>query len=198
MPRKSAQPSIPLSSRLNHLLRKDDFVLQAHWIEQEGATVCVGIEVWKDVTPEPDRHSVTPLPGARVRGFESTDLRTIPLATVLDQLWRMQQQSEAAYNAHLEEHAANLAIPKDANFDKPRRVNPTDKAFFQQVADVYLEAMRSPGRKKPTDAVARRFGVSASAATKWVRIAREDFKLLPGTTSGKPSAPASKNPRRAK
>ena len=180
--------------------KEGPFVLSAHWIEQDGRMVPVGIEVWKGVEPSPDRFAVQPLGDGSV-GLETKDLRKIPLATVLADMWDMQQEAQQAARGAMEGLAAQTGLTD--KLEPPRftgryhRVSSEDVKFFRKVAAVYLDAMRSPGRKRPTFAVQSAFGVSPSAATKYVKRARE-LHLLPATTSGKPSAimPSKRTSRR--
>ena len=68
---------------------------------------------------------------------------------------------------------------------------------FARVVEVYLKTLSAGGN--PTAEVARRFGVTRSAAAKWVARARE-MGLLPPTTRGRAGAipaPTPKGRRRA-
>ncbi len=166
--------------------------------------VAVGIEVWKGVRPNSDRVSVSSINDKPLEGLAATDLRGIPVASVLAALWDMQQRSEAAHNDNVERAiqtgtvGPEFARTKEDNFrGRHNRVSPDDMDFFRRVADVYNEAMRSPGRKRPTGAVEMKFDVAPSTASKWVRRARE-LGLLPPTVPGKPSAHAVKIGRRRK
>jgi hypothetical protein len=60
------------------------------------------------------------------------------------------------------------------------------RSHYEEVAEVYAAARRSGG--KPTQAVKEHFGVSYSAAAKYVQRARHDFGLLTRTSQGKTSA----------
>jgi hypothetical protein len=164
------------------------FMVAAHWIEQDGRTIPVGVEVWKGVHPLPAQGEVGELGSGTLQGLEATDLRQIPLATILSELWDMQKAASEAAHALVEETRPGWGdwLEPQNYKGRYRRVSPDDLETFRQVAAVYQEEMRSPGRKRPTDSVAQHFGVSHSAAAKWVKRARE-LGLMPGTSPGKPS-----------
>ena len=179
---------------------KGPFVVAAHWIEKNGRMVPVGVEVWKDVHPLPeDMFVVGELDGLQLRGLEATDLRQIPLATILGELWDIQRHAVEQSREVLEATSPVGGDPLEPGRfgGRYRRVSPDDVATFRQVAAIYQDEMRSPGRKRPTDAVAKGFGVNHSTAAKWVKRARE-LNLLPNTSPGKPSAISAKPVRKGK
>lgn len=178
------------------------FVLEARWAEESGRPVCIGLMVWKGVVPEIDSslcgrlNRSTPLDGIR-----GTDLRSIPLAQVLERLWALQQEREMdlrrGWTSVAESRppddpirdvvAKMVASPSPYEGDGPKRRKADDREHFKAVAAVYAAAMAKPGRKRPTDAVSKHFNVSHSTATKWVHHARKVLHLLPPTDPGKPT-----------
>jgi len=183
----------PLASRRTFIgypdREKGPFVIAAHWIEKDGRLVPVGVEVWKTVHPLPDdMFAVGELAGVDLQGLEATDLRQIPLATILGELWDIQRQAVGEVREVIDNTRPELADELEpVRFGgRYRRVSPDDVETFKQVAAIYQDEMRSPGRKRPTDAVARSFGVNHSTAAKWVKRAR-DLNLLPSTSPGRPS-----------
>ena len=76
--------------------KKGPFVLEARWVNERGRPVCAGLEICKGVVPEPDRVSFRRLNrAAPVAEIKGTDLREIPLATVIERLWEMQGERDA-------------------------------------------------------------------------------------------------------
>jgi hypothetical protein len=67
---------------------------------------------------------------------------------------------------------------------KRRRPGRYGEDHYAAVAALYVDAWRR--NENPTQAVAKRFGVSHSAASKWVRRAR-DLRMISRTTPGKAS-----------
>lgn len=183
---------------------KGPFFLEAKWVKEAGHPVCVGLTLWKDVVPATrGRRSATRVqPAAPLDGLGGTDLRSIPLAQVLELLWAGQRGEELAQKAgwaSFDWAAADdisrelrpaverlLASPLHFDDKGPRRRLGDDTEHFAAVAMVYEAALANPGRKRPTDAVRHQFGVSYSTATKWVHHARS-MGFLPPTTPGKPA-----------
>jgi hypothetical protein len=160
----------------------------------DGRPECVGIELWKGVQRE--RPGVT-IRFARAAPIGGLDLRSLPLADVLSELWADQRaradqsrvlvlrrirEIEAAGEEHSEERVAVLLkylrslIP--LNSERPSGVNSHDTEHFRTVADVYGQA-----RRAPTKAVQEHFDCSYSTATKWVAQARR-LGFLNKTTPG--------------
>lgn len=75
------------------------------------------------------------------------------------------------------------AVSDAGSLRGPGRPPVYSREHFENVADIYREAL-AEGRP-PTQAVATRFGVSASAAAKWVATARYTWGLLPRTSKGR-------------
>ncbi|MDP9389118.1 MAG: hypothetical protein M3Q48_14665 [Actinomycetota bacterium] len=188
----------------------------AHWSEIDGRPECVGLEVWKGVFPaeNDDRDNLVVVKGRRPEGIKSTDLRTIPLASVLDALWELQRRQEAKANELSAQAVADIAAGKVKTKGDPakvlatagqilaqpdvyapkRRKSGADREHFAEVAAVYADAAKSP-RPRPTEAVKNHFKVSHSTATKWVAQARR-LGLLPATTPGRPSSATTKKKAR--
>lgn len=183
--------------------KKGPFVLEAKWVEESGRPVCVGLTIWKGVLPQVEESGFRRLDrSVPLDGIGGTDLRSIPLARILEQLWAGQRERDSSLRGQWERIADSLP-PDDplqasvtnilagtAAFhgDGPKRRQAADIDHFRAVAAVYQAAMATPGRKRPTEAVRSHFGVSHSTATKWVHHAREVLDLLPPTTPGKPAA----------
>lgn len=179
--------------------------LVAHWAEVAGYPECIGIEVWRGSVPAPrENRSFLRLKGQELKGLRSGDLKGIPVATVLSELWQVQRKQEEQRRVRVEAviaeaeaveadtrqlallHELGERLPSVEKFQGPRRRNRNDARHFEQVSIVYKHAVLN--RQHPTQAVQEHFIVSHSTAAKWVNRARE-LGLLPPTTPGRPSAP---------
>jgi hypothetical protein len=179
-----------------------------HWSDIDGRPECVGLEVWKGVSPRQAQNprGVVELTDAVV-GLGGTDLR-LPLSQILRALWTAALLSEIRWRIGVQKlqggvvnrakrgeltqtEAADLlremddAIYSPLRFwqDGPSRKKSDDADHFQAVAEIYNHASRN--RLPPTKAVQEHFHVSHSTATKWVHRARHGFGLLPETTPGR-------------
>lgn len=193
--------------------RRGPWFIYGHWAQIDGHPECVGIELYKGVIPEV--HAVDTYkraPGAVLEGLSSTDLRELPVATLLAALWRSQtaQIERTAQVAHElatggvdeEQRRAWARVAEESNaspFRHKRRPGraPLGDEHFAEVAAVYERARADPGRtpRAPTKAVAEHFATSHSTATKWVARARA-IGLLDPTRPGKASDARPKRTRR--
>lgn len=189
--------------------KKGPWYIAGHWTEIDGKPECVGLELWKTVMGAPDLDNLIPIKGQKPAGIGGVDLRTIPLASVLDALWELQRATEARQveliagvvsdlesgeaKARDQERAISSGkafVASADQFQHPTRRSTDDLEHFKAVAGVYLEATRAP-RPRPTKAVQDTFHVSHSTATKWVAKARK-HGLIPSTTAGRPSTTTKK------
>ena len=144
-----------------------------HCNERAGRTRFVGIELWteapgaarRSLGPEADpSEDLLPWPPT---GIRTVDLRALHLGPLLD---RFREALRGADDPVMAQAAESLAVTSGG---RPRAYEP---AHYGQVAGVYLKAVRE-GRGDPTKAVAERWSVSTSAASKWVAHARTDGLL---------------------
>lgn len=194
-------------------LKRGPLHLIAHWADVDGRPQCVGFEIWKGVIPDHERSKYAPMPnGGPPSGLESSDLRSIPLASILAVLWGLERESALENRTWAESYLEQLRRdPSYLGEDDPRarlvedyadhfaaweqegRRRMDDEGLFRQVAAVYLDAFTDPAKQRaPTKAVQEHFSVSHSTATKWVRRARQMGFLgetTPGKAGGLPSPP---------
>lgn len=167
--------------------------IEGHWVLRDGRPECVGLEIYKGVTPLRDRSGYQRPKGSAPMELTALDVR-LPVATIVEALWGLVAEKagqQAVYNRMtLEDHdyspEVKASIERDADRGETRSKLQRGQRPLQEVAAVYADAMRKPGRKRPTEAVKEHFNVSHSTATKWVREARESG-LLPVTSPGRPS-----------
>lgn len=183
------------------------FFIVGHWVDLDGRPECVGLEVWKGGVNLAG-NKFARFKGASRSGLGGTDLRSLPLATILRELWGVQARADARWrwdvvrravdriaklyrdDPGLAEEAAPLLLQEipDAAFtdeDRTRRIVTDD--LLREVADLYKAALRDPERRRsPTVAVQEGLTVSHSTATKYVARARERG-FLPLTSPGRPS-----------
>jgi hypothetical protein len=191
--------------------------LVGHWAEVDGRPECIGLEIWKRAAPDA-QGKYRPLPGGpngikatdfrlpgggERQGLMSAltrlwDVETKAGAALMD--WAAREQKETLLRWQRGEIAESEALEmlsdlrleivraEEIHEPGPGRRRADDRQRAEEVAEVYLQAARSPGRATPTKAVAQAFNVSHSTATKWVASARR-YGRLPATTAGKPSDP---------
>lgn len=191
---------------------KGPWGIRANWVEINGRPECVGLQIWHGADQaHQSPMDYLPIKGAQVRPITASGIAALPIATIIDKLrdaardhWR--RQSNALQEVFADRLAADRAaqaagIPADpilagitapyTAFEStpgavgaPRRY---DRAHYIEVARTYLEAWQ--GGANPTQAVADRFGVSRSAAAKWVTKARSpELQLLTPADHGRSGA----------
>jgi hypothetical protein len=190
--------------------RSGPWYVRAHWAEVDDRPECVGLELWKSVlpiSPTDGDHTTVELQRDGVSGIAGSDLRGIPLASLLGALWAEYRRIDAQL-AEIEttrEDDPSARAASDRLFARRRRgqlrpfveSEPSRRAsrvrrtsddveHFRRVTEVYIGALRQPGKRKPTHAVSEELKVSQSTATKWVARCR-DLGLLDRTTRGRPS-----------
>jgi hypothetical protein len=138
--------------------KRGPWFVVGHWVERNGRPECIGLELWKGA--QPGDGALRRL-GREVDGIGGLDLRALPLATILDDLWR---RGERAHGG-----AASVRARRSRD----------DADHFADVAAVYLR-----GGRRPTMAVKEHFAVPYSTATKWVSRARA-LGLLESTSKGR-------------
>ncbi len=190
-------------------VRRGPWFVAAHWAEVAGRPECVGLELWKGVRPEPHAvSSYSRVKGVPLEGIASTDLKALPVATILATLWDLQRRQVEAQVQGAREHLVEdlpestrrlweLVADQERSSPfqgehRPRRRH-DDRDHFAEVAETYRRAHQD--RRPPTKAVAHHFSVSHSTASKWVARARE-LKLLGQTRPGKAGGITSTNRRR--
>ena len=174
---------------------------RARWLEIDGRTECVGIELWKGVRPSEDGSAVLGLTGDRVAPITSADLKDIPVATVLRTLWAVQSRRLEGIAGSAEAAAGRRARRSaswglDAEDEITKRLHAHADGLREQVrrgkrregtehlsavATIYREA--EAARRNPTKTVADAFACAPSTAARWVGQARK-AGLLPTTTRG--------------
>lgn len=129
-------------------------------VDDDGRLVPVGLEVWGVDPPQPRSRWATwarrRLPGPSAP-LTAVAVR-VPLTRLADEV--------RAAAGRLEGSAEGLEAVVKA-LGRPGRPRLYDDAHYKAVADVYRAAASAP-----TATVARTFGVTRSAAAKWVRKAR--------------------------
>lgn len=168
-----------------------------YWEEIDGRTECVGLD-FRSVRTVDDEGSGSLLADpSRVpmkpTKLTTTTLRDFPLGATVDgsRAWvgavlTWWAGRDEARRDELEAKARRFAARRSKGGRKPMY----GPDHWAAVADVYLGTA-----SKPTSAVAEAFGVSHSAAGKWVARCRE-MGLVPPTTAGKTST--AKPPRKRK
>jgi hypothetical protein len=169
--------------------RRGPWGIRANWVLMNGRPECAGLAIWYGADQDA-RSPMDYLPHSRrsVRPITATEFAKLPIATIIAKLRTAARDHFRASEAKLQEIFADriaagdvdetlrgILAPSDfedhgrAPVGAPRRY---DRSHYVQVARVYLEAWQA-GRK-PTQAVADHFGVTRSAAAKWVVKARSD------------------------
>lgn len=175
--------------------QRGPWVILGHWTLVDERPECVGIEVWKGAIPEP--HTVAtcePLRRGKPAPIVGTDLRELPVASIISALWEAQRATISAQQAHAKAtlddsdstDEVGMAtrefwrlVAEEASSSpfsgEPHRLD--DPAWLAGVADVYRRAHAN--RRPPTRAVADHYMVSHSTATKWIARARQKGVLGP-------------------
>jgi hypothetical protein len=165
--------------------------------------VCIGLEIWKDAYPGPCRNGSQPEEYMSLNdpptGLKAADLRKINLGPVLRELWSYAQEEEqeargageallqrvieVGPSLHIDPKKIQAILDQGPAFTKTPGVRrrTEDRSHFEKVAAIYRAAARSGA---PTKAVQDAFGCSYSTATKWVRKARDTYRLLAPTWPG--------------
>lgn len=171
--------------------------VRANWVMVNGRPECVGLVIWHGA----DQGTNSPMeyqPHAQdaLKPITATGIAELPIATIIDRLrraardhWRENQADLRRLFPHWEPDDPRLEPVEDfeeaeARPGAPRRY---DRAHYLEVAQTYLKAWQEEGN--PTQAVADHFGVSRSAAAKWVAKARSaELQLLSPAAHGKSGA----------
>lgn len=171
--------------------------LGLYWAEVAGRIECVGMEL-RSVPRVGEEEP----PGSRWRGtrhrppdvpevLTSMVLRDLPIGRIVQGT----KQSQAVFRrwwASREKERRRELVGRAEAWEAGRHAGgPRGYGFqhFEEVAAIYRRALEAPdpatgtGRAKPTAAVAEHFGVSKSAAAKWVARART-MDLLPPARRG--------------
>lgn len=181
--------------------------ITGRWVEVDGRPECIGLSMWKGVEPVPLDAGYTAIDSTKpLEGISGTDLKQIPVTTVISQLWQKQREYEtfaaewtkerlnaigAGESEPWDEHevptlTAYVEEPESRPFTqmaKPKRRKIDDRQWFADVARVYAEAYLN--HQYPTQAVAEHFHVAPSTAAKWVGRARV-LGFLDKTSKGRP------------
>jgi hypothetical protein len=176
-----------------HLLWPDaqhgPWVIHLMWAPIGDRDECVGLEIRSYREREGDRAWPPGLPtwdqGPAI--LTTTTLRELPFASIVADLRRERQAGHADFTAWL---AAQPEYQSEADQASLRRLRSRGSgrrtaAELAKVAQVYRHAWKTNGR--PTQAVAKHFHITPSAAAKRVARARQ-AGYLPLTTRGKPRA----------
>lgn len=148
--------------------------LDVRWREVDGRLECNGLEI----QPLEDRGGMI---------LTAATLRSIPLGSIIDELWR-RRAAALAHDAGLPapDASSDTYVPVFSRVEQPRprvgRPPKYDTEHYQNVARVYSTAFAA--RRSPVKAVAEAYGVKHSAAAKWVSVAR-GRGFLPPTNAGK-------------
>lgn len=178
--------------------RRGPWGIQANWELIDGRPECVGLNIWHGAVQGTRSHlAYRPLSKKPLTPIQATHIAQMPIATIIAKLrvaarehWRCNRSElrQALTNHEGQVDDAWLQgmkelIGQDSPFEQqaatvgaPRRYA---MAHYVEVAEIYLAAWQ--GGDQPTQAVASHFGVSRSAAAKWVAKARSEELLSPGT-----------------
>lgn len=190
--------------------------IRSSWIWLAGRLECVGVALWNGASPTPGfspNGGYEPIGDDGPRPVLASEVRSIPLARLLQQAaaelrqhfqadlvthqyfrelgeayrpgptdltGRPRGEAGLQYERLLARAIESLGEPRPG-VGRKRMLGPEELA---KVADTYLTAWRQGN--PPTQAVAKAFGISASAAAKRVAQARNAGLLAP-TSSGRPS-----------
>jgi hypothetical protein len=147
--------------------------------EVDGRMICANIEIGVDLD-NPDELDPEPI---------TTELlRRIPLAYLINQtLQKAVRSYEAASNWESFGPVARARLPAaKAAIEKPKRPGRPPEYGDDHYAEVAAVYRAHSGGHSPTKAVMEHFGVSKSAAAKWVAEARKRSLLEP--YGGRPAA----------
>ncbi len=179
--------------------RTGPWYLRANWVEIDGRPECAGLIIWHGAVQDPQNIlAYHHLPRSSPRAVRAAELRSLPIATIVERLRTKAHQQEVQYRRQMKEHAerpdiselhaflqAQAQLP-DQFAPKPVGRKPLyDLTHFVRVAEIYLAAWGHTAR--PTTTVAEQLRVSRSTAAKWVGRARE-MGLLGPATHGRPGA----------
>jgi hypothetical protein len=148
-----------------------------------------------DGRAQPVGLSVLPIDERRPEVLTSRKLRDLRLHSITEpsrqaRLQELEQRSEQLKSARtvrqdeqelLEAHRQGVERERDLLRTKPSRGGhpvERDDAFYEEVAKVYRDYIQTGGTA-PRAYIARRYGFSESAASKWIARARRDGKLGP-------------------
>lgn len=181
--------------------------IRANWVTLNGRPECVGLQIWCGADQgcsSPLGYS--PIPDVPLKSVTATGIAALPIATIIDKLrvvarehWqanakqakvllegKLGDSNYEVFSAALQPFKA-FEEPKAGRVGAPRRYG---RGHFVEVAWIYLKAWQA-GRVNPTQAVSDHFGVSRTAAGKWVARARsEEFQLLTQAEHGRSGAQA--------
>jgi hypothetical protein len=162
--------------------------LRLYWGEIDGRVECVGVEMKSAPTAEDEGRSTAPGWQPDPRPLRSTDLRRLPLATIVEET-RQSQAGFLNWWAELDEQrreqlrrktqALADGAPRSGKGGRPPEYGPE---HYAEVADAYSAAHQS--RRDPRQAVAEHLHLSPSAAAKHVAKARK-LGLLGPTMKGR-------------
>ena len=144
------------------------------WANSDGTALLVGVDLhgfdgsWRDLG-RPWAGTDQPSPAE----LKSEVWRSIPLGQLADRAYEQVVEKFIRHSAHSDPALDAKGIVGVKRGGRPPLY---DREHFVEVARVYREAK---DRRRPTEAVAEHFGVSKSAAAKWIaRASIAEFRLL--------------------
>jgi hypothetical protein len=174
--------------------------VEATWTEIDGRPECIGLRLIKAAAPGPNGEIVWLAPPDERTGITSTDLRSLPLASILSDLMAIEAENAAAgwsppeptwwdrltaavhRHGDSDEALERLAAYRRGAVSASRPRSRDDFAHYAVVAAIYLDAYAS--HRPPTKHVADTMAVPHSTAAKWVARART-LGLIDATSSGR-------------
>lgn len=163
--------------------------IRGNWVMLNGRPECVGLQIWRGAAQgiqEP--FSYRPIPGVGLERITASAVAALPIGTIIARLRANARRHEDAYNEAVKGLDAPELLTNFFTEEREGRVGAPRRYrldHFIEVAEVYLAAWQSGD--KPTQAVADHFGVTRTAAAKWVARCR-DVQLLSSAEHGRGGA----------